>query len=169
MELPGLETTTDLTGASGASPSGKRYQMVRPTNCVICQNPLRISKFGPPRLYCSGACRKRQEYILQCEKLKERGKSWVSRNGYRNQRRQEIRNSVNEIKRGPCKDCGRYFDPVCMDFDHLPGHEKVATVSHLVAASRSLSKMRIMAEIAKCDLVCACCHRIRTKVRRSVK
>lgn len=58
-------------------------------------------------------------------------------------------------------DCGGTFPPECMDYDHRPGTEKYYGVGQLTG---SLTKMK--AEIAKCDLVCANCHRIRTHARR---
>ncbi len=51
-----------------------------------------------------------------------------------------------------------------LDWDHVRG-VKVATVSQLVADRRPWSE--IEDEIAKCELVCANCHRIRTCERRS--
>lgn len=70
---------------------------------------------------------------------------------------------VAKIKSGPCKDCGNKFPVICMDFDHVkPG--KVMNVSRMVSLGYSIKD--IMEEIAKCDLVCACCHRIRTETRR---
>lgn len=68
---------------------------------------------------------------------------------------------LNALKSGPCTDCGGSFPPECMDFDHVRG-EKIAGVSQLLTRSR----LRAVAEIAKCELVCANCHRIRTKARR---
>lgn len=58
-----------------------------------------------------------------------------------------------------CLDCGRMFPPECMDFDHRPGETKSRTMRLL--ANEAL----IFLEIEKCDLVCACCHRTRTKLR----
>lgn len=69
----------------------------------------------------------------------------------------------NELKSKPCTDCGDQFPPSVMDFDHMRG-EKVAEVSALVGSRGSLK--RILAEIEKCDLVCANCHRLRTARRR---
>lgn len=63
-------------------------------------------------------------------------------------------------KNKPCTDCKNKFPSVCMDFDHVRGH-KVAGVSKLLARSWEVIKQ----EIAKCDLVCANCHRIRTMTR----
>ena len=48
-----------------------------------------------------------------------------------------------------------------MDFDHRDGKE--AEISVLVNA---LSVRRLVAEMAKCDVVCANCHRIRTYGQR---
>jgi hypothetical protein len=56
----------------------------------------------------------------------------------------------------PCKDCGRFYPHYVMDFDHLGN--KVMNVSRMIGYKRE----RIEQEIAKCDLVCSNCHRIRT-------
>ncbi len=63
----------------------------------------------------------------------------------------------------PCADCGGQFAPEAMDFDHRPGTDKLDDVGKLVSGRYSWDK--VQAEIAKCDLVCANCHRIRTKQR----
>lgn len=62
----------------------------------------------------------------------------------------------------PCRDCKRFFHPESMDFDHLK--DKGREVSILVNSGFSLDKVK--AEIAKCVLVCASCHRVRTFLRR---
>jgi hypothetical protein len=59
-------------------------------------------------------------------------------------------------------DCGGRFPPECMDFDHVRG-EKISSVSHMI--TRNASKNAIFSEIEKCEIVCANCHRIRTKSR----
>lgn len=67
------------------------------------------------------------------------------------------------VKSNPCADCGQRFHPSAMGFDHLPGSDKVADVSTLVVTGcMDMAK----AEIAKCDLVCANCHAVRTYLRR---
>lgn len=58
-------------------------------------------------------------------------------------------------------DCKRMYDPVVMDFDHRPGAVKLGNVGRM--GTSSLAKLK--AEVAKCDVVCANCHRIRTKAR----
>lgn len=66
----------------------------------------------------------------------------------------------------PCYDCGGVFPPEAMDWDHRPGVEKCFDVSKGV---RSYSEDVVIDEINKCQLVCACCHRIRTVNRRQEK
>jgi hypothetical protein len=80
------------------------------------------------------------------------------------QRVPENRAFVAQIKleRG-CVDCGYKKHAVALDFDHLPGFEKTAAVSNLLSCTRE----RILAEIAKCEVVCANCHRVRTANRLS--
>ena len=72
---------------------------------------------------------------------------------------------LNEFKAKPCLDCKGSFPPECMDFDHRPEEVKVLQVSLMVRYN--LEKM--LAEIAKCDLICSNCHRIRTKKRVILK
>lgn len=82
---------------------------------------------------------------------------------YQERNRARRREWLNALKSGPCADCGQTFPPVCMDFDHL-GDDKTQIVSRLVYANAS--KATVLAEIAKCDLVCSNCHRIRTFLTR---
>jgi hypothetical protein len=77
-------------------------------------------------------------------------------------RRARMRAYLDEVKSKPCTDCHRRFDPVCMDFDHVRG-EKLLNISQ--ASTKNISIGKIKAEIEKCELVCACCHRLRTKMR----
>lgn len=69
-------------------------------------------------------------------------------------------------KSKPCTDCGRTFHPVSMDFDHVRG-KKSTEVSTLLRSGHSLD--RIKREISKCEVVCACCHRVRTLYRSKSK
>lgn len=78
--------------------------------------------------------------------------------------RQELaRAHVNAIKSSPCTDCGHTFPTVCMQFDHTEDNKEY-NVSSMVMMGYSIA--RIDVEIAKCELVCANCHAIRTDQRR---
>jgi hypothetical protein len=71
------------------------------------------------------------------------------------------RTEVQEYKEAnPCVDCGLYFHYSQMQFDHRPGEDKKREVSRLTG------RRTIWAEIAKCDLVCANCHALRTWKRQ---
>lgn len=86
--------------------------------------------------------------------------------GYLGPKRQALSDKVKSLKETtPCCDCERLFPACCMDFDHKATN-KHAEVGALVA--RCASWNVVEAEIAKCDLVCACCHRIRTQKRKRV-
>lgn len=53
-----------------------------------------------------------------------------------------------------------------MDFDHRPGVEKKFKIAAWLARnSAKTDRSEVEAEIAKCDVVCANCHRIRTQMR----
>jgi hypothetical protein len=70
-----------------------------------------------------------------------------------------------KVERG-CADCGFNAHPHALEFDHLPGTRKIDTVARL-ATTRPRSPIDgLLAEIAKCEVVCANCHAIRTAGRR---
>lgn len=62
----------------------------------------------------------------------------------------------------PCVDCGGFFHYAAMDFDHKAGARDEGDDSVAFLAHHGASLKRIDAEISKCDLVCANCHRLRT-------
>jgi hypothetical protein len=64
------------------------------------------------------------------------------------------------LRRTPCADCGE-DDIVVLEFDHVG--EKRAHVSTLV--SRGVRLSRLEAEVERCEVVCANCHRRRTAQR----
>ena len=68
---------------------------------------------------------------------------------------------VNDLKAGPCTDCGGRFHYSAMDFDHI-GPDKVADIAWLI---NNRSWKALLDEIEKCELVCSNCHRVRTWTR----
>jgi len=68
---------------------------------------------------------------------------------------------LRDLRKQPCTDCGELFEPHQMDFDHRDPEGKAfgLTSSQAMLSSRD----KILAEVAKCDVVCAVCHRIRTQ------
>ena len=69
---------------------------------------------------------------------------------------------LEELCDVPCADCGRRFPPCVMQFDH----RDPATKKSLVSRMRTRAHSAILAEAAKCDIVCTNCHRDRTYKRR---
>jgi hypothetical protein len=61
-----------------------------------------------------------------------------------------------------CVDCGEKYPHYMLDFDHMPGFEKVGNVADIVA---NYSWEKGMKELEKCQVVCANCHRIRSYQR----
>lgn len=62
----------------------------------------------------------------------------------------------------PCSDCKQQFPWFVMEFDHVRGTKKHCVTS-LTGSLRLVEE-----EIAKCDIVCANCHRIRTYNRKTL-
>ena len=77
---------------------------------------------------------------------------------YRKALRRAKADVIQEYKERPCMDCGISYPYYVMDFDHVRG-EKRFNVS---SSYTSYSWADIIDEIAKCDVVCSNCHRIRT-------
>ena len=90
----------------------------------------------------------------------------IQMKGWRNKRVTGLLEFVRGVKsKTPCADCGRIFHHIAMDFDHLPGQKKLFSISTMVMKTVSFERMK--AEMAKCEIVCANCHRIRTFNRRA--
>lgn len=70
----------------------------------------------------------------------------------------ETKAILDAARTGPCVDCGIQHPPECMDLDHVRGEKKFGMSVPYVKGRRLES---IMAEIAKCDLRCPSCHRLR--------
>jgi hypothetical protein len=67
-----------------------------------------------------------------------------------------------KLKKG-CADCGYKAYSIALDFDHRDTSKKRCGVSR---AARNAQYRLAYAEAAKCDVVCANCHRVRTLLRK---
>lgn len=70
-----------------------------------------------------------------------------------------LRDAIREAQKKPCMDCKKKYPTYVMDFDHRDRDKKKMNLS--LMAARSGLRL-IQEEIAKCDVVCANCHRERT-------
>ena len=75
--------------------------------------------------------------------------------------RARLREIVKQAKSKPCMDCGHVYPYYVMDFDHVRG-KKLMEIPRLIVLQ---SRIKLLEEIKKCDVVCANCHRIRTHNR----
>lgn len=130
--------------------------------CTFCKEIKDLSQFHKNKSKKDGhnnvckTCRK--EYH---KKWYEQGKRdyVVNRNA-----KHRLRNKTwlyNYLLEHPCVDCGE-DDPVVLEFDHLK--DKIDNVGKMAADGVSLKKLR--EEIAKCQVVCANCHKRRTAMRQ---
>lgn len=110
----------------------------------------------PEKCWCL-SCRKKYD-AKRYQKIKKK------RYKQTKDRRKKLTKWYRKLKSHPCTDCGMTFHPAAMQFDHTSSEDKRNNVANLV--SMGLGKKTVLAEIEKCDLVCANCHAIRTFNRR---
>ena len=97
-------------------------------------------------------------------RLETRTLSVSPRIDYHRQRWRHHADILDQLRSVPCVDCGGSFPQCAMDFDHRDPTTKVRSVTQMIS---NASIERILAEVAKCDIVCANCHRLRTFQRRT--
>lgn len=133
-------------------------------NCSKCKLLKPIEEFNF-RYKSRGV---RHGYCKDCGKLLtrshyKRAKSrYMKRNAVSLAHRRQI---VIQSKQKPCADCGIEYPYYVMDFDHREGEIKKFSLYKIGGATEKV----ILAEIAKCAVVCSNCHRERTHQRRLSK
>lgn len=93
----------------------------------------------------------------------QKNKEIYKQKSKKNNRRKSsiLKEYLNWLKSVPCADCGREWMPHAMDFDHVKG-EKRFNLSAIAQGNKTWDEGLIQEEIEKCEVVCACCHRIRS-------
>lgn len=131
--------------------------------CPVCvQYFTRSAGAGRPRTYCSAACQLKQNRERMAELADARRVGPKKLPAGSGPSRDERWSMICELKAQPCVDCDGTFHCVAMDFDHRDPALKLFTISRGLMTSMDA----LLAEIAKCDLVCANCHRVRTHIKR---
>lgn len=110
---------------------------------------------------------RREYYLKNKEKEKAYTKKWQAENrqllsAFNKRYRDNAYKLILKLKDNPCMDCGNKFHPCAMDFDHVKG-EKIFSLNTMY------SEIKVLEEVAKCELVCANCHRVRTYNRNKNK
>ena len=133
---------------------------VRGKKCTKCRAVKLITEFN----FKNRAKGIRHAYCRECGKQITRShyrrnkQAYLDRNTRTNSRHREI---IRLAKARPCADCGVQYPYYVMDFDHREAGSKSFILSDVPRATR----LSLMREIAKCDVVCANCHRERTYQR----
>lgn len=89
-------------------------------------------------------------------------------------RRERNRRLLRRLRSVPCTDCGKRYPWYVMEFDHCRGphyrygKKKITAEGRAgISALVSNGQAQLLREIAKCDVVCANCHKVRTYKRRN--
>ena len=101
---------------------------------------------------------------LEANELAAHRRRRRSQSTYRSQkkRRSELKIELITERGGRCADCGYSGSTSALEFHHRDPSSK-----HFAISSASASTARVRTEAAKCDLVCANCHRARHAAARS--
>jgi hypothetical protein len=136
------------------------FELKRCANCERFLSPVDFAYKYPQRgilqSYCK-ACQKRrsrEHYLRNRVAYKVR----IARNNQR-VRAANLDRLHTYLSTQQCLDCG-IRDLAALEFDHRDPALKVSDVSNMV--QKGFAWSTILSEIAKCDVVCANCHRRRT-------
>lgn len=123
--------------------------------CTKCKNSLPLSDFAF-KVRIKGTiqsnCRKCQSIYLRSHFIRNKHKYILYNRNKKKQLREIV---IKYLIEHPCIDCGE-TDPACLDFDHQ--RDKKYNISNMVTNSIKT----LYAEIAKCKIRCASCHRKKT-------
>jgi len=140
--------------------------------CTKCLVQKDLSNFDPrpnrPSKYDSHCKECKYKVKIQWEKdnkdhvskrrtklRKEKPNIYIAMDQRRHDKRRDF---INKLKDVPCMDCNGRFLSFVMHFDHRDPKTKIESISRMHSCSLEMIKN----EIAKCDIVCANCHAVRT-------
>ena len=148
---PDLKVTAAMPDQEIETRRCSRCRAVKP----IGDFPLKDRARGTRRSYCWDCCRAyaRSHYARNRDTYLRKARR---RNRLDRETCQQL--AYDHLTSHPCIDCGE-TDITVLDFDHRDPASKSYEVVH-VAARKPWA--RALAEIAKCDVRCANCHRKRT-------
>lgn len=101
------------------------------------------------------------------EKYAPARQRWAQENrdkmlAYQSNLREDFLAFLKPLKEGaPCSDCNKHYSSYIMEYDHVRGVKRFN-----IGKMTNHKRERVLDEIAKCELVCCACHRIRSHQRR---
>ena len=157
-----------------------RFYPPRPPRTLVCQQ---CGSQFPAKQIIDGKLRSlyRRKFCLTCSPFGTHNTSkrpigaWPrtdadrrkrrNETSYRCQRRRRVerKQRLVEIRGGRCEDCGYDVSIAALEFHHRNSKTKDFGVGNFNG-----SWERLVAEAAKCDLLCANCHRLRHRYRGSI-
>lgn len=167
-------------GRTGTEAGYARHRYLGEDPCHLCAEALKRRNrtyYGANRDLVNQKARARQ--IADPKARREYQRDWYARNIERQRAKDRVWRAANpekasayhrnraeliaQIKSAPCMDCGVQYPPYVMHFDHRDPSTKSFTIGNNVAR---FTLDVVLAEIAKCDVVCANCHAERTHQQR---
>ena len=129
--------------------------------CTKCDTTKSVEEFSKNKARKDGLASMCKEcwkayYKSYYKGSKEQGRLKIQREN----KRRILQQIVQETKDVPCADCGVSYPHYVMDMDHRERESKSFNIADGVRANVTTEAMRL--ELAKCDVVCSNCHRIRT-------
>lgn len=134
--------------------------------CSQCKRRRRRTSFNKKHAGKDGlqaVCRDCQHEQVAAWVRTSRGRKLCQQRRKKN--RALLMEEVRRTKDCPCLDCGQSFHYRAMDFDHVRGEKKFVISDAVGRGGGTLALSTLRSEIAKCDVVCAVCHRMRTWTR----
>lgn len=131
--------------------------------CRRCKQSKPESEFGRNRTRPDGY----SHWCLYCrnkhyhDNYKSNGSAILSRsNENKARRRDKLREKYYEyLATHPCVDCGN-TNPIVLELDHVRGKKRFNVSTRMLMVVPTWQSL--LEEIAKCDVRCANCHRIKT-------
>ena len=117
--------------------------------CTVCGATKDASEFVTNRRKANG----KSNECKDCRRTRNNTRKYSSKNCKGLYNRQLVR----DAKSVPCMDCGESYPHYVMDLDHVRGEKRF-----MLSQAYSQSTEDVLNELAKCDVVCSNCHRIRT-------
>lgn len=129
--------------------------------CTGCGAVKDVSEFRPRRR--GDGSKTWAQPCKECQKVRVREWQLANPDKCREQNRRAnakrmppLTAILREAKSQPCVDCGIRLPWQCMDLDHVRG-AKVRTIGN----ATGFNAETLRAEIAKCEIRCPTCHRLR--------
>jgi hypothetical protein len=141
---------------------GEVIELCRCGDCKRCKGRAAVARYRERH-----RDRLRAESRAEYARLREDPEYRAKHNLDRKQRRWNHPNvlRVLEVRSAPCVDCGMSLPPEVMDLDHVRG-EKRFSFSQAEVARPAITPEILEEEIAKCEVRCPNCHRLRHHLER---